>query len=167
MMARLLLNSGATYFEGPIRITKGMFINAPKSRLRAWIQACGRGASDFRGPASSRNPVYGFQSAGITNLHFAELAEKAATSVLSQDRRGGGRRPTVRSRGQRKHEDSWAAGEPCSIGHLRKLKWKSIPDGPGVYWWYFPRDYLKLLGIARYCNLDGLRLRHAANGKHA
>lgn len=55
--------------------------------------------------------------------------------------------------------------EPKAVSELRRLGWDSIPSSPGVYWWYFPQQEIKVLGIAELCNLDQLHLRSTSDGK--
>ncbi|ATG74527.1 hypothetical protein AN401_12250 [Zobellella denitrificans] len=55
--------------------------------------------------------------------------------------------------------------EPKAVSELRELDWDSIPSSSGVYWWYFPQQEIKALGVAELCNLDQLHLRRASDGK--
>lgn len=169
--ARLLLSDGTPFFEGPLRITKGKFINAPKPHVHDWITACGRNRHDIRGNANDRNTVYAFRTGDTTNLYLTELDDNSGATRHSHDSaheqpkealptRDASHRPT--------QEESGVAAsscEPCSIERLRQSDFEGIPDGPGVYWWYFPQRYLELLGIAHHCNSEALQLRPASNGK--
>ena len=85
IMARLLLRNGTVFFEGPLQITKGKFINAPK--VRGWIRACGRNRGDLAGRANERNIVYAFRTGdGTYCLHFAELlGGTSSTRVDARD----------------------------------------------------------------------------------
>jgi hypothetical protein len=47
---------------------------------------------------------------------------------------------------------------------LRANKWANIPDGPGVYRWYFPPEALHKLRIAEFVPVARLHLRIAPNG---
>lgn len=47
---------------------------------------------------------------------------------------------------------------PFRIDHLRARNWADIPTSAGAYRWYFPLDYLEILGVAAYCDLDRLNL---------
>ena len=85
-MAHLLLANGEVFHQGPLRITKGKFINAPKRRLHEWFWACGRHESDLAGRANDRNTVYAFQTGdGSYCLHFAE--QKGTSSEQSRTER--------------------------------------------------------------------------------
>ena len=86
IMAHLLLANGEVFHQGPLRITKGKFINAPKRRLHEWFWACGRHESDLAGRANDRNTVYAFQTGdGSYCLHFAE--QKGTSSGQSRTER--------------------------------------------------------------------------------
>lgn len=171
METRLLLSDSTPFFEGPLRITKGKFINAPKPHVHGWITACGRSQHDIRGNANVRNTVYAFRTGGVTNLYLTELDDNSGTARHSRDSgheqpketlstKDASHRPTRRESGV-----AASSCEPRSIEHLRQSDFEGIPDGPGVYWWYFPHRYLELLGIASYCDPDALQLRPAGNGK--
>jgi hypothetical protein len=56
-----------------------------------------------------------------------------------------------------------AASQPLSI--LRANLWRDLPHSPGVYWWYFPKQYVELLRIAEFCQIDRLNMRRAKDGK--
>src|SRR5689334_13356754 len=45
------------------------------------------------------------------------------------------------------------------VSDLRAARWSSLPDDPGVYWWYFPESALEQFQIAKWCNPASLRLR--------
>jgi GIY-YIG catalytic domain-containing protein len=44
--------------------------------------------------------------------------------------------------------------EPISVKKLRRKKWKDIPTDPGMYWWYFPKKYLRQFEIPYGLCLD-------------
>ncbi|MFT5324269.1 MAG: hypothetical protein ACI8P0_002130 [Planctomycetaceae bacterium] len=44
------------------------------------------------------------------------------------------------------------------IRDLRQSGWKSIPDEPGVYWWFFPEPCLDELQITSHCEFTLLNL---------
>jgi hypothetical protein len=45
---------------------------------------------------------------------------------------------------------------------LREIRWKPIPKGPGVYWWYFPTSSLERFGLA--ATAEKLNLRRSPGG---
>ena len=49
--------------------------------------------------------------------------------------------------------------------HLRAGKWRAVPTGPGVYWWYFPQDCLEKFRISEICGKTSLNLRRSSDGK--
>ena len=143
--ARLLLTNGKAFFEGPLRITNGAspFINAPKQYVQGWIRECGRNESDLRDNANDRNSVYSFQTGNVTNLHFAELDYSGTTrdsrdSSLEQSEEASRMQKRNRSLTPIGHENAHPSCEPQSIARLRASNWTGIPNGPGVYWWYYP-----------------------------
>ena len=169
IMARLLLNDAKMFFEGPLRITKGNFINAPKSQVHGWIRACGRNQADLAGRASHRNSVYAFRFGDVTNLHFTKLNGTSTTRIDSRDSSLEQPKPVSRIRErirftQTTYEDADTSRRLHSIERLRESNWTRIPDGPGVYWWYFSKPHLESLEIAHHCVPAGLRLRRA-NGR--
>ena len=50
------------------------------------------------------------------------------------------------------------------ISELRRSKWTGVPEGPGVYRWFFPPSALVRLRIVEFANVENLRLRRAPNG---
>ena len=171
IVARFLLNDGTTFFRGFLRITKGKLINAPKATLHEWITACGRGENDLRGAANDRNSVYGFRTGGVTNLHFTDLGYSSTASDSrdwspAQSEEGSRRRDVNHSLPPpRGRDNARTSCGPHPIERLRASDWMEIPNGPGVYWWYFPQRHLELFGIAHHCDADGLRLRRARSGR--
>lgn len=170
--ACLLRIDGTAFFEGSLYVTKGeeMFINGPKTTLLEWIEACGRKKSDARGKANNRNTVYAFREDDVTNLHFVDLddTEQARSGSCNSlpEKPKEVNPPQIRSRQTpMTRSDVHASCGLCSIEKLRKSNWEMAPDNPGVYWWYFPHQYLECLGIARHSDLKALNLRRAANEK--
>jgi hypothetical protein len=51
------------------------------------------------------------------------------------------------------------------IDELRARRWSDVPDGPGVYWWYFPQPSLDGFQITERYGADDLCLRRAAEYK--
>ena len=51
------------------------------------------------------------------------------------------------------------------LGKLRATNWRTIPDDPGVYWWYFPRECVTRLRIGELCDVAALNLRASPSGK--
>jgi hypothetical protein len=49
--------------------------------------------------------------------------------------------------------------------NLRANNWRTVPIGPGVYWWYFPEECLERFRILEFCQVKALNLRWADNGK--
>ena len=170
IMARLLLTNAKVFFKGRLRITKGNFINAPKSQVHGWIRACGRNKADLAGHANDRNTVYACRTGDVTyDLHFVELNGTSTTRIDSRDSSLEQPKQASPTRDRSRHtqttcEDAHASRRLYSIEHLRESNWTRIPDGPGVYWWYFPKPHLESLEITQHCIPEGLRLRRA-NGK--
>jgi len=54
--------------------------------------------------------------------------------------------------------------EPLPLSSLRAEGWQTIPDGPGVYRWYFTPEALHKLRIAEFAPAARLHLRTAPNG---
>ena len=165
--ARLLLSSAKVFFKGPLRITRGSFINAPKAQLHGWIGVCGRNESDLAGPANHKNSVYARRTGEDTyDLHFVELNDPSTTradsrdSTLEQPQQASLTRDRSR-RNQAMDKRGNASRRLYSIEHLRDSKWMKVPVGPGVYWWYFASPHLKSIGFARHSIPEGLRLRRA------
>ena len=48
---------------------------------------------------------------------------------------------------------------------LRAAAWRTIPEGPGVYWWYFPERCLEQFRIHELCAPTRLRLRRSPSGR--
>src|SRR6516164_3946778 len=48
---------------------------------------------------------------------------------------------------------------------LRAAAWRTIPEGPGVYWWYFPERCLEQFRIHELCAPARLRLRRSPSGR--
>ena len=170
IVARLLLTDAKVFFSGPLRITKGNFINAPKSQVHGWIRACGRNEADLAGPANDKNTVYACRTGEVTyDLHFVELNDTSTTrddsrdSSLEQPQQANPTRDRSRQ-SQTTYEHADASQRLYSIEHLRESNWTRVPVGPGVYWWFFPTPHLESLGVAQRSIPDGLRLRRA-NGK--
>lgn len=55
--------------------------------------------------------------------------------------------------------------EPQALSALRAKGWSEVPSSPGVYWWYFPQVELGRLRVADFCDVPGLQLRLAPDGK--
>jgi len=55
--------------------------------------------------------------------------------------------------------------KPQPVSALRRTGWSGVPSSPGVYWWYFPRNALDSLHIAKLADVTKLRLRFAPDGK--
>jgi hypothetical protein len=51
------------------------------------------------------------------------------------------------------------------LDELRAGQWRDVPDTPGVYWWYFPPDYLASFQIDMHCGTGPLRLLRANEGQ--
>jgi hypothetical protein len=51
------------------------------------------------------------------------------------------------------------------LDELRAGQWRDVPDTPGVYWWYFPPDYLANFQIDMHCGTGPLRLLRANEGR--
>ena len=133
IMAHLLLTNGKVFFKGPLRITKGNFINAPKVRLHEWIGECGRIRADFAGRANDRNTVYAFLTRdGTYGLHFAELDGTSTTCVESRD--SPPEQPKQKSRAERLAmliaRDFYENGLDLSSRHASRdgASWDSMPE---------------------------------------
>jgi hypothetical protein len=163
--ASLLSSTGKPVYTGMLHITMGSFINSPKDRIRGWATACGRTDADFRGPRSERNTVYYYTNTdGRYNLHFEDLLSsipptdcEALTEVVEQN--PGDSRTAERS------TPYDCPADTHRLADLRKHRWSDVPQGPGVYWWFFPRECVEKFKIADYCDLKELRLRQAPSGK--
>ena len=170
IVARLLTTSADVFFKGPLRITQGNFINAPKSQVHGWIRACGRNKADLSGPANDKNTVYARRTGeDAYDLHFVELSDTSTTradsrgSSLEQPQQASPTRDDSRQN-QATYERGDTAPRLYSIEHLRESNWRKVPVDPGVYWWYFAVPHLKALEVAQHSIPEGLRLRRA-NGK--
>ena len=166
--ARLLTNDGDAVYSGPLRITKGKFINAPKSTIRDWTARCGRTEADFRGAKNRRNTVfYRLDSMNTYELHFEDL-DKSASRRHSTSETQTVNEP-VKSTSNSIAEGSKIAvaqrGEPRPLSILRLDGWSDLPSQPGVYWWYFPEHCITDFGISMYCDTSELRLHRAKSGK--
>lgn len=51
------------------------------------------------------------------------------------------------------------------VAKLRASDWKTVPIGPGVYWWYFPEECLDRFRIREFCPEEALNLRRSPEGK--
>jgi hypothetical protein len=51
------------------------------------------------------------------------------------------------------------------LSDLRAARWKTIPAGPGVYWWYFPESCVEKFRIFQFCGAAPLTLRRSLTGK--
>jgi hypothetical protein len=51
------------------------------------------------------------------------------------------------------------------VAHLRAARWKTVPAGPGVYWWYFPEESIEKFRVGEFCRVASLVLRRSPTGK--
>ena len=153
----LLNDDGIPCYEGSMRITRGGFVNSPKSEILRWVMDCGRTEADFHGPKNKRNTVFAEQDpAGTYFLQFADAPARDTSGEQGTESES----PTVVQA-----EDSPVLAEPTSLETLRRDSWLDVPSQSGVYWWFFPETCLDTFRVSEFCNVEALNLRRCSSGK--